>query len=128
MILTAMMETDKTALICDLAETYGVFDMYALPVETLAALAVGLREDSRIVMKMSGAMLTTSQMLLTGILDGINLLCWLNSEDGRKGQNRPEPIMNRIQGKLKKREVQQFNSGEDFERERQRILAGVSHV
>ncbi len=34
---------------CDLAETYGVLDMDALPARLVATLAAGLREDSRII-------------------------------------------------------------------------------
>lgn len=44
-----MIATDQDALICDMAETYGIFDLQALPVATLATLAVGLRENSRIL-------------------------------------------------------------------------------
>lgn len=128
MILAAMLDTDRTALICDLAETYGVYDMDALPVATLAALAAGLREDSRIMMKLSGQLLTTTQTLLAGILDGINLLCWLNSEDGRRGRNRPVSVTDRLQGKKEEQNIMQFKSGEDFERERERILAEVNHA
>lgn len=121
-----MLDTDRTALICDLAETYGVYDMDALPVATLAALAAGLREDSRIIMKMTGATLSSTQMLLAGIMDGVNLLCWLNSSDGQKGINRPVPVMEQLQGAAKKRDIAQFESGEDFETKRKQILAEVN--
>lgn len=53
MTLAAMLSTDRDALICDMAETYHIYDMRALPVETLATLACGLRDDSRIKLKMS---------------------------------------------------------------------------
>ena len=128
MTLAVMLDTDRTALTCDLAETYGVFDMYALPVETLAALAVGLRDDSRIMMKLSGALLTTTQTLLAGIMDGINLLCWLHSEDGRTGRNRPVAVLDRLKGDKKQSDFAQFNSGEDFEKERKRIMEGIKNA
>lgn len=123
-----MLETDKTALICDLAETYGVYDLKALPLETLAALSAGLREDSRIVMKISGQTLTTTQALLAGILDGVNLLCWLNSEDGRRGRNRPASVLQKLQKEAIESSARKFTSGEEFERERKRILAEVNHA
>ena len=41
-----MMAADEDALACDIAETYGIYDMRALPAGRLAVLAVGLREDS----------------------------------------------------------------------------------
>lgn len=121
-----MLETDRTALICDLAETYGILDMEALPVETLAALSVGLRDDSRIKMKLCGEKLTLSQYLLAGIMDGINLLCWLNSEDGRKGRNRPASVLQMLREPPE--QAQGFASGEDFEKERRRILSEVNNA
>ena len=100
--------------------------MNALPVETLAALASGLGEESRIIRKLSGQVLTTTQMLLAGIFDGINMLCWLNSDDGRKGVNRPVSVLEKINGTTKQKEIREFDSGEDFEKERKRILAEVN--
>lgn len=49
-----MIKTDRDALLCDLAETYGIYDLRALPVKTIAALSSGLRENSRIKMKLRG--------------------------------------------------------------------------
>ena len=48
-----MMAVDRDAWICDLAETYRIFDYRALPVGLLATLSFGLREDSRIKQKMN---------------------------------------------------------------------------
>ena len=44
-----MMAVNRDALICDLAETYGILDCQALPALLLATLSCGLRADSRIV-------------------------------------------------------------------------------
>ena len=38
-----MMALDEDALVCDLAETYHIFDMYELPCLKVATLAKGLR-------------------------------------------------------------------------------------
>lgn len=46
-----MINTDESAVICDLAETYSIFDYKSLPVLTVATFCVGLRENSRIKMK-----------------------------------------------------------------------------
>ena len=45
MALTAMLATDEDALLCDFAETYGVYDLEALPVEKLAVLSFGRFPD-----------------------------------------------------------------------------------
>ena len=47
-----MIETDESALICDFAETYHIYDYRALPVSYAATLAYGLRCDSRIRLKL----------------------------------------------------------------------------
>ena len=118
-----MLRTDRTALICDLAETYGVLNYRELPVETLAALAVGLREDSRIRMKMSGAKLDTITVLLTGILDRLSILAWQNTEDAVHGRNRPDSLLEKL---LKEPEEKPtvFATPEEFERARSAFLKG----
>ena len=49
-----MIEFDEDALICDLAETYHIFDYRSLPVQLVATLSVGLRDNSRIKMRAAG--------------------------------------------------------------------------
>lgn len=51
MTLAGMINLDESALICDLAETYGVYDYRQLPLHTAAVLAAGLRENARIIRK-----------------------------------------------------------------------------
>ena len=69
-----MLAYDRSALICDLAETYHIYDYKALPVLTLAALASGLRPDSRIKLKLSGITEVSSEVLLIQIFDILQLM------------------------------------------------------
>lgn len=69
-----MLATDRDALLCDLAETYHIFDMRALPVKTLAALSVGLRANARIKMKMAGMQYISPMVLQCAIADHLALL------------------------------------------------------
>ena len=46
-----MMALDEDALICDFAETYHIYNIYGMPVQYIATLAIGLRDDSRIKSK-----------------------------------------------------------------------------
>lgn len=69
-----MLAYDRSALICDLAETYHIYDYKALPVLTLAALASGLRSDSRIKLKLSGITEVSSEVLLIQIFDILQLM------------------------------------------------------
>ena len=48
--LALMLRRHREALECDLAETYGLFDLRMLPARKLATLAMGLRESSRVMM------------------------------------------------------------------------------
>lgn len=69
-----MLSFDRNAVICDLAETYHVYDYRALPVMTLAALVSGLRPDSRIKLKMANIKETSSEVLLIQIFDLLQMM------------------------------------------------------
>lgn len=69
-----MLAFDRNALICDLAETYHIYDYKALPVQTLAALACGLRSDSRIKLKLAGIKEASNEVLLVQIFDILQLM------------------------------------------------------
>lgn len=116
-----MIAVDRSALICDLAETYGIFDLKALPVDLLATLSVGLREDSRIKMKIAGTKVNPELLLLAAAVDRLTFLAWSKTGDGQKGRRRPKSIVEMLNGEQKS-EVVAFDSAEAFEREKARIL------
>lgn len=121
------MKADKSALICDLAETYGIFDYRALPVSLLATLSVGLRDNSRIKMHLAGVKASRAEILAAATVDRLSMLVWLHSEDGRNGTNRPKSVLATLMGQnMENDQVEAFENGEDFEREWERIT-GVSH-
>lgn len=119
-----MITTDKNALICDLAETYGIFNYRALPVDTLAVLSVGLRENSRIKMKLSGVNVAPDFLLLAKAVDLLALLFWSKTEDAQKGANRPSSIVEMLTRVEKESDVLSFETAEDFDAEWQRITRG----
>ncbi|RSI51574.1 DUF5361 domain-containing protein [Streptococcus sanguinis] len=120
-----MIKTDEEALICDLAETYRIYDYRQLPAYQVAVFSVGLREDSRIKQAMSGNQASLDTLLSAAILDRLTTLVWFKTSDGQKGRNRPESIAAKLTGSTKEeeREIMVFDSGEDFEKMR-RILLG----
>lgn len=122
-----MINVDEDALICDLAETYGIFDYESLPVQLVATLAVGLRGDSRIKMKVSGAVLSQRDLILSQIADYTALNVWAKTKDAKHGRNRPIPLRELIENANKKEEndIVGFDTPEEFERERQRIISEV---
>lgn len=69
-----MIRLDEDALICDFAETYHIFDFRALPASLAATLAVGLRDNSRVKLKLSDRKASVDTILLAGIMDRISIL------------------------------------------------------
>ena len=117
-----MLATDRQALVCDMAETYRIYDIGALPARLVASLACGLRAESRIQMKLSGARATHQTLLLALIADELGILCWQNTEDGHKNRNRPRSIFESLTKQETK--VEGFDSGAEFDEWRAKILEG----
>lgn len=112
-----MIKLDEEALICDLAETYNILDYKKLALNKLAILACGLRNDSRIKLKMSKNILSPNQLLLAGIQDRLSLLVYSKTKDAEKGINYPKLILDILENN-----ISGFSSGEDFMKERERIM------
>ena len=64
-----MLNTDEDAVICDLAETYNIYNYKDMPPLMVAIFCNGLREDSRIKLKMSGQKVKFDTTLLASIVD-----------------------------------------------------------
>ena len=76
-------------LVCDFAETSRDVDYRALPVNLLATLAVGLRDDSRIKMRISGIRVPQNTLLLAAAVDDrLAFVTWAKTEDAQRGPNR----------------------------------------
>lgn len=106
-----MIRLDEAALICDFAETYHVFDYRALPARYAATLAAGLRPNSRIMQKISGATVAPEILLLSAIADACRVLVWQNTKDGQKGRNAPESLLAELTGHRKENK---YATGEGF--------------
>lgn len=120
-----MVALDEDAFICDLAETYGVIDYRALPLQTAATLGIGLSYNSRIKQKMNGITVSFDTFLLAQIVDNLSMLCWLNSEDGAKGRNRPPLISEKLRT-VEEKDTGQFAGADAFELARARLLVEES--
>lgn len=121
-----MIKLDESALICDFAETYHILDYRALPLKTAAVLASGLRDNSRIMMKISGMQISPDTALMAAAVDRLSLLFWAKTKDAEHGNNRPESILAKLTGENEKKDsdLQSFDTAEEFEAARQRILQG----
>lgn len=109
-----MIAEDEDALICDLAETYGVMNMEELPVDLLATLSCGLRENSRIKQKLNNTNLSTELAILSLILDATNRVAWLNSADGQKGIHRPQSAFKMLTASKQNQDLMTFDSGDEL--------------
>lgn len=100
------------------------------PVYTVAVFCCGLREDSRIKLKMSNQIVPFETMLLAGIYDRLSLLLWSKTKDAEKGKNMPKTIsdeLNQSPRKSKQTNTSLFNSGEDFEQRRKELINQVRY-
>ena len=96
MALANMMAVDKDALICDMAETYQIYDISRVPVPLLGTLAVGLRDDSRIKMKINGVKAGPETMLVANLVDLVQWLVWSKTKDAEHGRNKPKSVAKKL--------------------------------
>jgi hypothetical protein len=126
-----MLRTDEDALLCDFAETYHIYDLGSLPVKTVAALAFGLRDDSRIKMIMAGLKVPVNQMLLAHIADSANYIKWTKTEAAvNNPSDPPDRLLNVIMGMPQagdSRTCKGFKTIADFEAARAKIIRGKKH-
>lgn len=125
MTLSTMIRTDEDALICDLAETYHIYDYRSLPLRLVATFSVGLRDDSRIMKKIRNEKVSPQILLIASAVDRLSLLVWAKTKSGQKGTNKPKMLVDQLIGNINKDDIESFASGEDFERRKAQILGGA---
>lgn len=131
MLLAAMVSADEDALICDLAETYHVFDYRSMPSKLVATLAAGLSENSRSKRKIAGLPHPAETLLLAMAVDRLSYLVWAKTEDGQKNRNRPESVYMRLMGlddAKKTNDVLTFESGAAFDAAWKRMTGGEANA
>lgn len=108
-----MLNFDEDALICDLAETYNIYDYRSLPLSLVATLSAGLRDNSRIKLAITGNKVPQETMLLASIADRIEAFRYmLSSSKTGTPVSLVELLMN---GQKKTNGVTRFRSGKDLE-------------
>ena len=117
-----MISVSEDDLICDFAETYHIYDYKSLPVPYSAILAVGLRDDSRIKMRITESKGTFEQHILSMIYDNVNIIKYYHTQDAVDGVNQPELLTPKLFDKDYKpekaddSEYMHFSSPEEFKR------------
>lgn len=108
-----MIATDEDALICDFAETYHIYDYRSLDVEYAATLAYGLRDDSRIKLKIMGLRVSVDTLLLARICDSTAINFYAKTKDAKTGRNKPKSMVEALT-QSNEPTYREFSSGEDF--------------
>lgn len=118
-----MIALDEDALICDFAEFYHIYNIYEYPPIYIATLAIGLRDNSRIKLKLLGLRVDLEMLLLAHIVDNTAINIWAKTKDAKNNINRPQSFVELLSKKKESKEkTREFNSGEDFEKERRRLI------
>ena len=108
-----------------MAQYYHIVEWEGLPVWKQAALVYGLPAHSRVKVRIKGGKeLSTKEILLAMLVDNTAHLIWMQSEDAQSGRNRPESVLAVLLGEKEDSDLEIFDTPEDFERERERILNG----
>ena len=76
-------------------------------------------------MAMSDMRYTLDTLLSAGILDRLSILIWQKTEDAQQNRNKPVSLTDILTGNAEESVGLSFASGEEFEKERNRILKGV---
>lgn len=119
-----MIAFDEDAVICDLAETYGIYDYRLLPANTVATFAVGLRENSRIKTKMNEMKMPLDEYLLAAIFDAVNWLCYTHTTNSNPPQRILDLLLEKQRDNNRNDDYIVFDSIDDFEKARQALLEG----
>lgn len=117
-----MIGLNEDALICDLAETYHIFNYRELPPRLVATLASGLGDDSRIKKLAGGQPASSEVMLLGGILDALHAIMYRLSDGSSEP---PASIIDLMFGGASEPQKQcmSFESYDDFEAYRQKLIS-----
>lgn len=123
-----MVNEDEEALMCDLAETYNIYNMRELSPLKVAVFSCGLRDDSRIKKKLAGADLDLNTLLLAVCADSLQFMAWCQTDNARKNINRPQSLLGILTRKNQGSDVVKFATGEDFEKYRQAVIERINNV
>lgn len=115
-----MIAESEDELICDLAETYHIYDIRSFTAEYIATLVIGLRDSSRIKLKASGLRVEIDTLLLAHIADNTAINFYAKTKDAKSGKNRPKSLVKTFCSDPNK-ELKQYENGADFLEEWRRL-------
>lgn len=104
-------------MVCDLAETYHIYNYEELPPSQVGVLLFGLRDNSRTKMFLNGQKLTLEQTLLAMLVDDLNFIAWTKTKDAQHKRNRPKSVLDALtkEKETMKDELMSFGSVAEYE-------------
>lgn len=117
-----MINLDESALICDLAETYHILNYKELSPLEAALFSAGLRENSRIKMKLNGLPCQYETLLMASIYDQLAIQTWMKTKDALAGTNKPDSIVKKLLGDNVQNNISAYSTADEYERERKRLI------
>ena len=114
-----MIGHDEDALICDMAETYHIYRFDDFDAGYIATLAAGLRDNARIVKKITGCDLSMAELLAAVTADNLTVL-----NHGLAGEKKRPRLFTEKLSLGVKEEKKGFASGAEFDVWRRSILKG----
>lgn len=111
-----MIALDEDSLICDFAETYHIFNYKELSPIQAGVLACGLRDNSRIKLKMTDMRISFDDMLLAVIADKLETQLYQYAKThGAKNLREPVSIVAQLNKAPKQdKDFTTYKSGDDF--------------
>ena len=106
----------ETELICDLAETYGIYEYRRLPARTVAGLVAGLGDESRLKKKITGVNISLTDQLLAIVADRLGIL--ITAYGGKVESSIHDALMGTKKPQSGQSNSQAFTSVEEFNKAR----------
>lgn len=74
--------------------------------------------------RMAGTRCGVDTALLAQLLDSVNHIAWMLSEDGSKRRNHPASVWELVVGQEKQKETKTYRSAEDFDAAWNNLIGG----
>lgn len=111
-----MVSTDSQSLECDLLETYGIINMYELPMYRVALFSYGLGDNSRIKKKISNQKADIDTLILALIFDRLGQI------SAGKDSDKLISLYDILCGIEKENDVESVEGVDEWEEERARRI------
>lgn len=96
-------------------EYYKILNYRDIQPDVLGVLVFGLRDNSRVKMKLIDSKLTIDQNFMAMMVDALNFLVWSKTDNARRNRNRPQSILDKINNiNNNGKECKGFRTAEEF--------------